>query len=62
MENVAAKSSALFFVIPNVTSLSSGSCLDEPSEGIADLITRLMADVDNLKMAEGNKSVVDSYL
>lgn len=56
MENVATKSSALFSVIPAVTSL------DQHSEGIADLVTRLTVEVDNMEMAEGNVFMIEFYL
>ena len=58
MKNVASKSSALFSVIPDVTSLSSEARLDEHS-GVSNLITSLMGEVDK---AEGNLFVADSYL
>ena len=58
MENVAAKSSALFSVIPDVTSLSSGASLDEHSEGISNLIASLMDEVDNLNKGKGDLFVI----
>ncbi|XP_020273445.1 malonate--CoA ligase isoform X2 [Asparagus officinalis] len=55
MENVAIKSSALFSVIPAVTNF------DQRSEGIADLVTRLTVEVDNMEMVEGEEPALILY-
>lgn len=62
MENVAAKSSALFSVIPTVTaSVSARANLNEHSEDIADLLTKVTAEVEKFKIAEGDEPALILY-
>lgn len=62
MENVAAKSSAHLSFIPAVTSISSKANLNDRSgNGECDMITKLIADIEDSRMAEGDDPALILY-
>lgn len=54
MENVASKCSAHFSLIPAITSL------EQSSSAAANMITKLIGEIEESRIAEGNLCVVDS--